>query len=105
MHKKIKIEMREKINPKNPRPQKSQQPAGMIINLGKNVTLKEIPARSIQADKIEILSITDSSVDKKVTAEIKGILGTVVLWEGAAYDAIGQWTDTEVINRIKELYS
>ena len=31
-------------------------------------------------------------------------LGTIVLWENAEYDSIGQWTDQDVIDRITELY-
>ena len=29
----------------------------------------------------------------------------VVIWEGAAYDAAGQWTDSDVQARLIELYS
>jgi hypothetical protein len=45
-------------------------------------------------------------VDKPSLKEVKVItreLGSITLWEGDEYDAIAQWTDTDVINRIKEL--
>jgi hypothetical protein len=29
----------------------------------------------------------------------------VDLWEGADYDTIGQWTDTDVTNKLLSLYS
>lgn len=31
-------------------------------------------------------------------------LGRIVLWQDADYDTIGQWTDTDVENKIKALY-
>ena len=30
-------------------------------------------------------------------------IGIVALWQGEEYDAIGQWTDTDVINKLKSL--
>jgi hypothetical protein len=76
----------------------------LTIDLGSKKVVREIPAINIEISKIEILSIEDSAVEKKVTAKTKGLTGQIVLWEGAAYDAIGQWTDTDVANRIKEIY-
>lgn len=54
-------------------------------------------------DKITIASMYDFPERKIVQANTREI-GVIVLWEGAEYDAIGQWTDTDVINRINELY-
>lgn len=76
----------------------------LTVDLGSVKVVKELPAQQIKVSKIEINSITDSAVDKKVTAFVKGFPSTIVLWEGAAYDAIGQWTDTDVTKRIKEIY-
>jgi hypothetical protein len=76
----------------------------LTVDLGGAKVIKELPARQITVSKIEITSIEDSSVDKKVTARINGAPGTIVLWEGEAYDKIGQWTDADVANRIKEIY-
>jgi hypothetical protein len=76
----------------------------LVIDLGGKKVVKEIPARNIEVSKIEIMSIEDSAVTKKVVAKVKGFPGQIVLWEGEAYDAIGQWTDTDVANRIKEIY-
>jgi len=78
--------------------------SGMTVSLTKEVVIKEIPAHQIKVTTIEILSITDDSVNKKVTAKAKQPIGDIVLWEGAAYDAIGQWTDADVIARLNELY-
>jgi hypothetical protein len=43
-------------------------------------------------------------MEKKVIAHTSEF-GSVVLWEGDAYDAIGQWTDLDVTARIKEIYN
>jgi hypothetical protein len=85
---------------------KSEQSVGnpLTVDLGSKKVVKQIPARSIEISKIEILSIEDSAINKKVIARVKGFPGQIVLWEGDAYDAIGQWTDADVATRIKEIY-
>jgi hypothetical protein len=54
--------------------------------------------------KITVTEVVDSS-ERKIIVAITEEVGRVKLWEGAAYDAIGQWTDTDVANRIKEIYN
>jgi hypothetical protein len=54
-------------------------------------------------DKIVITDVIDSPQRKTVVAMTME-LGSIMLWEGTAYDAIGQWTDADVINRINEIY-
>ena len=53
--------------------------------------------------EITVIEMVDNPENKTVTAFIQE-LGPVTIWEGAAYDAIGQWTDEDVINKINELY-
>lgn len=53
--------------------------------------------------EININEIVDSAERKTVRAFTKE-LGVITLWEGAAYDAIGQWTDASVLKRINEIY-
>ena len=53
--------------------------------------------------EITIISCLDMAIQKKVICMTKE-LGQVVLWEGAAYDTIGQWTDTDVASRLLELF-
>jgi hypothetical protein len=76
---------------------------GLVVNFPSEVVLKEVPASQLKATEIKIKQILDDSANKKVIA-FTDKLGKVVLWEGAAYDAIGQWTDTDVETRILELY-
>ena len=67
--------------------------------------IKEVPAYQLKISKIEIRYIQDDPANKRVTVVTKGFTGNIVLWEGQSYDAIGQWTDQDVENRIIELFS
>ena len=40
---------------------------------------------------------------KVASAVIKGVNRQIVLWQGAAYDAAGQWTDSDTDARVKEV--
>ena len=53
--------------------------------------------------KLTIMDITDSP-DRKTVIAMTREAGRITLWEGAAYDAIGQWTDADVVTRIKAIY-
>ena len=53
--------------------------------------------------EITIEEIVDNNSRKEVKAYTQE-LGILVLWTGDAYDAIGQWTDADVVARVKELY-
>ena len=76
----------------------------MIVNLTGSKTVTVTPAVTKTLTSITVISELDHSVQKKVIAITKEV-GQVLLWEGAAYDAIGQWTDTDVQNRLLELYN
>lgn len=69
-------------------------------------TPKEIVIVQEVKRTIEELTI-EEVVDNNSRKEVKAYtaeLGIVVLWSDDAYDAIGQWTDADVVNRVKELY-
>lgn len=68
----------------------------------KEITVVKEVKRSFS--EITISEMIDSPQNKTVTAFIQEF-GNIILWEGAAYDAIGQWTDQDVVNRIKEIYN
>ena len=53
---------------------------------------------------LTIISVIDQPINKTVVVSTKEI-GKFIIWQGAEYDAIGQWTDTDVQNRILEIYS
>lgn len=65
--------------------------------------IKEIPAYKVSVSSIEIEYFVDSPAEKVVEAYAKGI-GKIVLWEGDAYDAIGDWTNADVEAKIKDIY-
>ena len=67
-------------------------------------TLIISPEITTPINSIEVTNLLDDPINKKVLASTKEV-GNLILWEGAAYDAIGQWTDTDVQNRILEMYS
>ena len=54
--------------------------------------------------KVEITELIDNPKKKNVIAKTNEF-GIVILWEGEDYDTIGQWTDTDVINKIKTIYN
>ena len=74
----------------------------ITLNAPKDVTVT--PAVTKNITSLTVLRLVDLPSEKKVVAFFNEI-GRVVLWEGAAYDAIGQWTDTDVSNRVKALYA
>ena len=53
-------------------------------------------------NEVTIQEITDNP-ERKIVRAFTRELGQLVLWEGDAYDAIGQWTDADVITRINEM--
>lgn len=76
----------------------------MEIKLNKPKEIVVLAERKKTITKVEIIEVTDNSISKIVSAKTNEF-GTVILWKGEEYDAIGQWTDTDVINKIKSIYS
>ena len=77
----------------------------MQINLQnpKKVVLQEEKSKTVTT--LTVSRIVDLPKKKVVRAFVEELDEPVVLWEGAAYDAIGQWTDANVEARLTELYS
>lgn len=73
----------------------------IITNPIELVIVKEVKQN---VSKITIMSIIDIPTMKIVRADILE-LGSIDLWNKEEYDAIGQWTDQDVIARIKFLYN
>ena len=53
-------------------------------------------------EEVTIEEVVDNP-ERKVVRAFTRELGQLVLWEGEAYDAIGQWTDADVQARVLEL--
>lgn len=75
----------------------------MTITFTSPKTIITVPQATKTLSSLTIIQMVDIPSEKRVVVYIAEI-GRVVLWDSAAYDAIGQWTDTDVINRINELY-
>lgn len=72
----------------------------VVLPTIKDVVVVQEVKKSIS--EVNILQMQDNPESKIMSVHTLE-LGTIVLWEGAAYDTIGQWTDTDVINKIIEI--
>ena len=77
----------------------------LTVQLPAKVKVKALGNREVEIDKIQIHEMVDSPMRKTVWAHCNNHPTRILLWEGAAYDAIGQWTDADVTARILELYT
>lgn len=61
-----------------------------------------IPSETAQVSEIELISISDMAIEKKVVALIKilGIDKAITLWEDEDYDSIGDWTQEQANEKI-----
>jgi hypothetical protein len=69
----------------------------------KTVTIQEAKTKTISTLTVE--RVVDLPQQKKVRCFVKELDEPVTLWEGAEYDSIGQWTDTDVVNKLTSLYN
>lgn len=74
----------------------------ITLNNPKEITVTSAKIKTISS--ITIIEITDSPTRKTVVAQTQE-LGMIRLWKDDEYDAIGQWTDTNVIDCITQLYN
>jgi hypothetical protein len=73
------------------------------LNTPKKVVLQEEKSKDIT--KLTVVRVVDLPKQKTVRCFCEELDEAIVLWEGDAYDSIGQWTDSDVVNRLSELYS
>ncbi len=76
------------------------------LNPPKSITLITREEKVITADKISVNTVTDDgfSVYANISFDVDpGYIKTLVLWTGQDYISIGQWTDSDVDNRIKQI--
>lgn len=72
----------------------------IILDTEKEVVVVKELKKTIT--EITVNQVNDLPEQKRVEAYTNE-LGLVLLWQGEEYDAIGQWTDTDVINKLKSL--
>lgn len=82
----------------------------MKLTLDKPKPITVVPAQIITTDTVLINQVTDTGthvvalitpVGERLSDDNRTI--SIILWDGDAYKNIGQWTDTDVVNRLKEL--
>lgn len=67
--------------------------------------IKTIPAINLNTDNIKIIQIVDLPLEKRIIAHTFNQFGPIVLWEGDDYDKIVDWTNEDVIDRVKEIFT
>ena len=67
-------------------------------------TKKLITQKQVSKDfnEINILYTIDAPEQKVVTTFTKE-LGELLVWEGAEYDNAGQWTDSDLLNKVNQI--
>ena len=75
----------------------------ITLNSPKKIVLQEEKSKDIS--KLTVARVVDLPKQKVVRCFCEELEEAIVLWEGAAYDAIGQWSDADVQNRLSELYA
>ena len=77
----------------------------ITIELPNKVKVKALGNREVEIEKIEIFELIDSPLKKEVWAKCMNHPTKILLWKDESYDAIGQWTESDVINKVLEIYS
>lgn len=67
--------------------------------------IKTIPAINVNTNAMNIIQIVDLPLEKQIIAHTFNQFGPIVLWEGDDYDKIVDWTNEDVIDRVKELFT
>jgi hypothetical protein len=75
----------------------------ITLNAPKKVVLQEEKSKTVST--LTVQRVVDLPKKKVVRVFVEELDEPIVLWEGAAYDAIGQWTDSDVQAKLTELYT
>jgi len=77
----------------------------MAISLNNPLKVVLQPEKSVTVSELTISRVVDIPGQKIVRCFVEQLEEPIVLWEGAAYDSIGQWTDSDVTTRLNQLYN
>lgn len=75
----------------------------ITLNSPKKIVLQEEKSKTLST--LTVNRVVDLPKQKMVRCFIEELEEAIVLWEGAAYDAAGQWTDADVEARLTQLYN
>ncbi len=75
----------------------------LIIELEspKTIVVKEAVTKTVES--IVLLQFLDVGTSVEAKLSIDNEIKDIILWDGDDYINIGQYTDTDIVNRIKEL--
>lgn len=73
------------------------------INLGKTVNYAVQKQVTKELTTITVLRWVDNPTKQVVMAWVKELQTPIVLWEGAAYVAIGNWTEQQAQDQLKKV--
>jgi len=76
----------------------------MEVNFQGNKDIILVQEQKVSVNKLTINRMVDLPAQKKVVVFVKEIPKPIVLWEGDAYDAAGQWSDADVSTRLQQIY-
>ena len=76
---------------------------GITLSSPQIITIQ--PAKTKTITKITIDRVVDIPAQKIVRIFTIELDSPIILWQGDAYDKIGQWTDEDVIERLHALYN
>lgn len=83
--------------------QKNKKNMKITLSNPKKVVLQEEKSKTVST--LTLSRVVDLPKKKMVRAFVEEIDGPITLWEGDAYDTIGQWTDADVQAKLTQLYS
>ena len=74
----------------------------VVLDNPKEIVL--VPERKRTITEFNVIEMVDNPMRKIVEVATEEV-GRIILWKDADYDAAGQWTDADVANKLKQLYS
>ena len=75
----------------------------ITLNAPKKIVLQEEKSKTVTS--LTVNRVVDLPKQKMVRVFVEEIDEAIVIWEGAAYDAAGQWTDADVAARLNAIYN
>jgi hypothetical protein len=76
----------------------------MKVTIENPKTVVVVPEQTKTVNEINIKRMVDFPERKMVVIHTDQFGEPITLWEGDAYDAIGDWTNADVEARLKEIY-
>lgn len=77
----------------------------MIVNLSSSATKIIVPQQTVSFSSLTITSMVDLPSQYCVKIFTKELYKPIILWSGqTAYNAIGQWTNEDVVYAIQQMF-